>query len=48
METPNEKTSKITTEEEALELLKQVGDVLNHGGSAREKITVALRYIPGR
>ena len=37
---------KITTEKKALEVLKQIGDVLKCGGSVEEELIVALRYVP--
>ena len=36
----------ITTEEEALEVLKQVGEVLARGGTVEEELILALGCIP--
>jgi hypothetical protein len=37
---------EITTEEEALELLRQIGDVLARGCPVEEELILALGYIP--
>ena len=42
----NNSVDKITTEEEALEVLKQVGEVLARGGSVEEELILALGCIP--